>query len=97
MQNNPASEPTAKSTPVGLAFSTGTVLALCFAPNSDRESRLLRPATSALLPKAEMCGALADVCYGPKADIHQWPDLLETLPDEAVNFNRAHDCDWWRL
>src|SRR5512133_927137 len=33
----------------------------------------------------------------PEADIRQWPDLLKTLPDEAVNFNRAHDCDRWRL
>ena len=52
---------------------------------------------SALPLKADMCGALANVCFGPKADIRQWPDLLETLPDEAVNFNRAHDCDRRRL
>jgi hypothetical protein len=52
---------------------------------------------SALPPKADMCGALAHVRFVPIADIRQWPDLLETLPDEAVNFNRAHDCDRWRL
>jgi len=28
-----------------------------------------RNAMSALPPKADICGALADVCYGPKADI----------------------------
>ena len=40
-----------------------------FAPNSDRQSGLPRQAMSALLLKAEVCGALADVCYGPIADM----------------------------
>jgi len=40
-----------------------------FAPNSDHESDFSQKPMSALSPKADMCGALADVCYGPKADI----------------------------
>src|SRR5262245_56499908 len=40
-----------------------------FTPNSDRESRHPQTAMSALPPKADMCSALADVCFGPKADI----------------------------
>jgi len=41
-----------------------------FAPNSDRKSRLAQPVMSALPPKADMCSAVADVCYGPKADMY---------------------------
>jgi hypothetical protein len=40
-----------------------------FAPNSDRESGFLQKVMSALPPKADMCGALAHVCFGPIADI----------------------------
>jgi hypothetical protein len=40
-----------------------------FAPNCDRESGFPQTVMSALLPEADMCGALGDVCYGPKADI----------------------------
>jgi hypothetical protein len=40
-----------------------------FTPNSDRESGFPQQATSALPPEADMCGALAHVCFGPKADI----------------------------
>ena len=40
-----------------------------FAPNSDRESEFPQRAMSALPPRADMCGAPRDVCYGPKADI----------------------------
>jgi hypothetical protein len=40
-----------------------------FTPNSDRESEIPQEAMSALHPIADMCGALADVCSGPKADI----------------------------
>jgi hypothetical protein len=31
---------------------------------------------SALVPKADMCGALVDVCYGPEADIASLFDHL---------------------
>jgi hypothetical protein len=40
-----------------------------FTPNSDRESGFPQTVMSALLPKADMCSALAHVCFGPKADI----------------------------
>jgi hypothetical protein len=40
-----------------------------FTPNSDRESGFLHKVMSALPPKADMCGAVADVRYGPIADI----------------------------
>jgi hypothetical protein len=40
-----------------------------FTPNSDGESRHLPRGMSALPSKADMCGARADVCYGPIADI----------------------------
>src|SRR5262245_29912706 len=40
-----------------------------FTPNSDRKSRHPQKVMSALPPKADMCGALADVCYGPIADM----------------------------
>ena len=52
---------------------------------------------SALPPKADMCSAQADVRFVPKADIRQWIDLLETLPGEAMNLNRAQNCYRWRL
>jgi hypothetical protein len=38
------------------------------APNSDRESGLSQRGMSALTPKADMCGALAHVGFGPIAD-----------------------------
>jgi len=40
-----------------------------FTPNSDRESGLLQTTMSALPPKADMCGAIVHVRYGPIADI----------------------------
>jgi hypothetical protein len=42
---------------------------VCFTLNSDRKSGFPQKARSALPPKADMCGAIADVRYGPKADI----------------------------
>jgi hypothetical protein len=42
-----------------------------FAPNSDHESGLPQMVTSALPLKADMCGALAHVCFGPIADIER--------------------------
>jgi len=40
-----------------------------FTLNSDRESGLSQRGMSALHPKADMCSALAYVCFGPEADI----------------------------
>jgi hypothetical protein len=53
--------------------------------------------TSVVAPIADIGAAIDFRREVPQADIRQWPDLLETLPDEAVNFNRAHDCDGRRL
>jgi len=40
-----------------------------FTPNSDRESEIPQKVMSALPRKADMCSALAYVCFGPIADI----------------------------
>jgi hypothetical protein len=40
-----------------------------FTPNSDRESGHQQKVMSALPPKADMCGATRDVCFGPIADM----------------------------
>src|SRR5262245_53565785 len=37
----------------------------------QKQTLALQKAMSALLPKADMCSALAHVCFGPKADI-EW-------------------------
>jgi hypothetical protein len=49
-----------------------------FTPNSDRESGLATD-MSALPLKADMCSALANVGYGPKAD-------MATLFDHLVRY-----------
>ena len=51
-----------------------------FAPNSDRESGFPQTVMSALPPKADMCGALAHVCFGPKADILRSGNDVRFLP-----------------
>jgi hypothetical protein len=47
---------------------------------------------SALPPKADMCGALADVCFGPKADIETSEifDLLQPSLSQAIK-------EFWHL
>jgi hypothetical protein len=40
-----------------------------FTPNSDRNNGHRQTVMSTLPPKADMCGALANVGYGPKADM----------------------------
>ena len=47
-----------------------------FTPNSDRKSRHAQMVMSALPPKADMCSALADVCYGPIADMRLFDHLV---------------------
>jgi hypothetical protein len=58
-----------------------------FTPNSDRKSGLPRQAMSALA-KSRLCGALADVCYGPKADMtitgEEFNQLAVQQPDRGV-------------
>src|SRR5262245_5834238 len=53
-----------------------------FAPNSDRESELPQTVMSALPPKADMCSALAHVCFGPKADIKS---VIRCLVSPQIN------------
>jgi hypothetical protein len=40
-----------------------------FTLDSDRKSEFPHKVMSALAPKADMCSALAYVCFGPKADM----------------------------
>ena len=47
-----------------------------FTPNSDRESGFPHKVMSALLLKADMCAAPADVGYGPIADIDLFDHLV---------------------
>jgi hypothetical protein len=42
-----------------------------FAPNIDRESGFPQTVMSALPPKADMCSAPPNVCFGPKADMQE--------------------------
>jgi hypothetical protein len=44
---------------------------------------------SALLPKADMCAATGDVCYGPKADVDSSPALIEH-PVRTCEYRRWH-------
>jgi hypothetical protein len=50
-----------------------------FTPNSDRESEFPHKVMSALPLKADMCGALAHVCFGPIADIGVWAAQANAL------------------
>ena len=50
----------------------------------------MRPARSAILarmsalpPKADMCSALADVCFGPKADIGDYSTTSSAIETSA--------------
>jgi hypothetical protein len=57
-----------------------------FTPNSDRKSRhaqMVQMVMSALPPKADMCGATAEVRFGPIADIQTW--ALESLKPFLVH------------
>ena len=38
-------------------------------PTATAKADMPQLVMSALLPKADMCGAVAHVCFGPKADI----------------------------
>src|SRR5262249_16504603 len=50
-----------------------------------------RPGMSALPPKADMCSAIADVRYGPKADIANLLDHLVGASDQRRR-NRETKC-----
>jgi hypothetical protein len=55
----------------------GAISHVRFTPNSDRESGFPQTAMSALPPKADMCSALAHVCFGPEADMAAGPRIVE--------------------
>ena len=59
-----------------------------FTPNSDRESGFPHKVMSALPPKADMCGATRDVCYGPIADICDAEAVIERLSKRMTCRNR---------
>jgi len=42
---------------------------------------------SALPPKADMCSAVADVCFGPKADIGLTSDDYSTARQDNPDFS----------
>src|SRR5262245_48253953 len=48
----------------------------------------VRKGMSALPPKADMCGALVDVCYGPKADVKLFNHLVGAA-DECLRYRQA--------
>jgi hypothetical protein len=52
-----------------------------FAPNSDRESGFPQTVMSSLSPKADMCGARSNVCFGPQTDIA----ALSKIPRSAAS------------
>jgi len=62
-----------------------------FTPNSDRESGHQQTVMSALPPKADMCSAMADVCFGPKADIKLTAELKArtSFGNQARNVNSS--------
>jgi hypothetical protein len=47
-----------------------------FTLDSDRKSEFPHKVMSALAPKADMCSALAYVCFGPKADMVGLPNTF---------------------
>ena len=45
----------------------------------QKQTYALQQAMSALHPKADMCGATSDVCFGPIADIRSLDDYIHAL------------------
>jgi hypothetical protein len=54
----------------------------------QKQTYALQKAMSALLPKADMCSALAHVCFGPKADIKSLPDHIA-----GAGKHRRRNCE----
>jgi len=54
-----------------------------FTPHSDRESEFPQEAMSALPPKADMCGALGHVRFGPLADMATCPCDVRFTPESG--------------
>ena len=55
-----------------------------FTPESDRESGFSQTVKSALPPIADMCGATAHACFGPKADIRSARPYVRALHVHAA-------------
>jgi hypothetical protein len=51
----------------------------------QKQTCALQLAMSALPPKADMCGALGHVCFGPKADIARYVFTLSWLGHQRRN------------
>jgi hypothetical protein len=69
-----------------------------FAPNSDRKSGLPRKVMSALLPKADMCSAKANVCFGPIADKKPMFAMPAAPPKMASVATTDHcQIEYWAL
>jgi hypothetical protein len=49
--------------------------------------------TSALPPKADMCSALAHVCFGPKADMISFDNLGAKTSMKSVESAAAFACE----
>jgi len=58
-----------------------------FTPISDCESGFPHKVMSALPPKADMCDAKPNVCFGPKADIREMPG--EKQKDRLTKFGQV--------
>jgi hypothetical protein len=59
--------------------------------DSDRKSGHWQTVMSALPPKADMCSALANVCFGPKADIRHSFDHIASAAEHHGRYREA-DC-----
>jgi hypothetical protein len=57
-----------------------------FTPIATANAEFRKGAMSALPPKADMCGAMSDVCYGPIADISRGECLLRSDLFEVGQF-----------
>jgi hypothetical protein len=64
-----------------------------FTPNSDRESGFPQKVMSALPPKADICSALAHVCFGPIADMQRGKNDRYGLSRITV-FYKAGEVGW---
>jgi len=53
----------------------------------QKQTHAVQHAMSALPPKADMCSAVADVCFGPKADIGLTSDDYSTARQDNPDFS----------
>src|SRR5262245_10331364 len=70
------------------AVMCGAIGNVRFTLESDRESGHRQTFMSALLPKADMCGANLNVRYGPIADIGSIATVQETAPKTRGKITR---------